>query len=52
MHMVTEPTNENEEFELDDDALEKASGGFDDTQFVNGPTDKYASTFVPFDSSF
>ena len=49
--MVNVPNSENEEIELDDDALEKASGGGNDQQ-DNGPVNIYASTFVPFDSSF
>jgi hypothetical protein len=50
----SEPDNHNEpEVELDDDALELAAGGFSDsgTQ-ANSTMIVYASTFIPFDSSF
>lgn len=39
------------EIELDDDALELAAGGSSESERVNS-TDVYASTFIPFDSSF
>jgi len=50
----SEPDNQSEsETELDDDALELAAGGSSAgfTQ-VNSTTAVYASTFIPFDSSF
>lgn len=46
-----EPTDqpvEVDEIELSDDALDLASGG----DGLNGITVVYASTFIPFDSSF
>lgn len=71
--MVNEPNSD--EFELDDDALEHATGGattIDTSSYTGGPvpaegslptgpgeagqansiTVVYASTFIPFDSSF
>lgn len=41
------------EIELEDDALELAAGGFSDSgPQTNTTTIVYASTFIPFDSSF
>ena len=67
--MVNEPNSD--EFELDDDALEHATGGattIDTSSYTGGPVAAegslptgqgdnstmlvYASTFIPFDSSF
>ena len=50
----SEPENHNEsEIELDDEALEVAAGGYSgEGQMDNSTMIVYASTFVPFDSSF
>ncbi|AWR20696.1 hypothetical protein [Aurantimicrobium photophilum] len=45
-----EPTTS--EIELDDDALELAAGGSSGSGMMNSTEIVYASTFIPFDSSF
>lgn len=40
------------EIEIDDDALELAAGGGGGGQMDNATEIVYASTFIPFDSSF
>jgi hypothetical protein len=66
--MGTEPISKNEEFELDDDALERATGGNGEPSYGADPNSfgnrdpytvggnqynmSYSTTFVPFDSTF
>lgn len=49
----SEPQHQNEiEVELDDDALELAAGGSSVGMTLNSTEAVFASTFIPFDSSF